>query len=384
MSQVKAKVEAELADIKKLIADKFEDLKKGRATEAEFKTFTEKADAQFEAIEAKLNRSPVIDTKIVNDGLTPEVKAFLGLCRGGYDPLTPEEKALVRPTEIKAMGTTEDPSVGYLMARELATTIRGKLTEFSPIRQLATVQTIGVGELSEPKEGTDTVTAAWSDETLTAGDVKFDMDKFIPHDLDALLTPHRNALMDSNYNLDQWITQQVSKKFAVKEGTAFVSGASTVQPEGLLTNADIAATNSGDANLLLANGIIALKYALPDFYASRGTWIMRRSTVKAIRILVDGASRYLWGPSLIEKSPETLLGDPIIECPDMPAVAANAYPIIYGDFKAGYKIVDREGITMQRLVEAYAVQKLVGLLFTSRLDGQVVLAEALVKQKVSA
>jgi len=111
---------------------------------------------------------------------------------------------------------------------------------------------------------------------------------------------------------------------------------------------------------------------------------MKRSTVGKIRKLKDNDGQYMWQPSLQAGQPSTLLGYPIVEAVDMPDVAANSYPIMFGDFRAAYMIVDRINIEVQRLVELYATQGLVGFLFRKRVDGQVILPEAVRKFKIAA
>jgi HK97 family phage major capsid protein len=79
--------------------------------------------------------------------------------------------------------------------------------------------------------------------------------------------------------------------------------------------------------------LIDLFHALPTFYAQNATWAMNRTTLGAVRKLKDGQGRYLVDIGGMGNTPvTTLLGRPVLECPDMPDVAGNAYPIVFGDF----------------------------------------------------
>lgn len=379
---------ADIEKINKLIKDeqkKHEDLLEGRITKDDFKTFQDKSHTEEEAIkvrlddiETKMDRPPAPGPDEDKGDKKPseEVKAFMKYVR--------EDKAGLEPDELKLMKISDDVSAGYTAPIEISRQIIKKLTELSKIRQITEVQTIGGAGIEFPKEGDDTVTVAWDDETLAAGDYKFKMEKWDPKNLRALVTPHKNLLRDSMFNLEQYIVDKTAEKYNRKEGAAFISGPGTpARPEGMLTHADVQIQVSGDASVLKPDGIVKLFYKLPEGYVSNAKFLMKRVTVQDIRLFKDTQERYIWQPSYQLGQPELLLGKPIIEDPDMPTVAGNAYPILFGDFKQAYLIVDRQQIEMQRLVEKYALEGLIGLLFWKRMDAQVRNADAIVKQKIS-
>ena len=379
---------ADIEKINKLIKDeqkKHEDLLEGRITKDDFKTYQDKSHTEEEAIktrldeiETKMDRPPAPAPGEDKGDKEPseEVKAFMKFVR--------EDKAGLEPDELKLMKISDDVSAGYTAPIEISSQIIKKLTELSKIRQIAEVQTIGGAGIEFPKEGDDTVTVAWDDETLAAGDYKFKMEKWDPKNLRALVTPHKNLLRDSMFNLEQYIVDKTAEKYNRKEGAAFISGPGTpARPEGMLTHADVQIQVSGHATTLLADGIIKLFYKLPEGYVSNAKFLMKRVTVQDIRLFKDTQEHYIWQPSYQMGQPELLLGKPIVEDPDMPTVAGNAYPILFGDFKQAYLIVDRQQIEMQRLVEKYALEGLIGLLFWKRMDAQVRNADAIVKQKIS-
>ena len=374
----------DIEKINKLIADErnhYEDTLKGRISEADFKAYQEKSAAaeleikkKIDELEIKLKTAAVIGAVGDAKEKSPEAKAFLNYIRKGH----------VASEEQKLMRVSEDVTGGYVAPIEFRARLIELLVELSPIRQIASVETIGGSGVEFPKEGVDSVTAAWPDESLVAGDYKFALEKLEPFELRALVTPKRTLLEDAAFNVEEYIQRKTAEKFAKKEGLAFVSGNGVSKPEGLLANTGVTAVNSGHATLLTSDGIINLAYSLPDYYAKNAKFVMKRSTVLAVRLFKDTTNRYIWEPSYQAGQPSTLLGYPIIEAVDMPAVAAGAWPILFGDFKAGYMIVDRADVVMQRLLEVYATQGLVGFLFWKRVDAQVMLAEAIRKQVVSA
>lgn len=109
---------------------------------------------------------------------------------------------------------------------------------------------------------------------------------------------------------------------------------------------------------------------------------MNRSTQRLLRKLKDGEGNYLWQPSYVLGQPATLAGYPVTEMPDMPNVAANAVPIMFGDFKQGYQIVDRIGIRVLR--DPYTKKPYVLFYTTKRVGGGLRNPEPLRGFKISA
>jgi HK97 family phage major capsid protein len=144
----------------------------------------------------------------------------------------------------------------------------------------------------------------------------------------------------------------------------------------------IALVNSGAAAALTSDGIIDLIYSLPSAYAGNARFIMNRNTQGVARKLKDGQGNYLWQPSFVVGQPATLAGYPLIEVPDMPNVAANAVPIMFGDFKQGYQIIDRIGIRVLR--DPYTNKPYVQFYTTKRVGGGLLNPEPLKALKISA
>jgi HK97 family phage major capsid protein len=125
-------------------------------------------------------------------------------------------------------------------------------------------------------------------------------------------------------------------------------------------------------------------YALPAPYRSAGTWVCNGTTLGLIRQIKDDQGRYIWQPGLAAGQPETIFGRPVVEAPDMPDVAANAYPLAFGDFGSAYRIVDR--IALSLLVNPYvmAVKGITRIHATRRLGAGVIMPSAIRKLKYAA
>mgnify|MGYP001581747064 CR=1 FL=1 len=334
----------------------------------------------------KFHRTPVNDlpyaTGEVGDadkGAKPgSTKAYQAFLRKGVDQLS--------PVEHKTLAMDSDTSGGVFMPVNKSSQIIELLTVISPIRELASVETIGQGDSFEvPKEGSTAFTSGWVSErgsrtATTTG--TFAMEKVPVHEGYAAPRISQKTLDDAAFDIEGWINRKLTERFAVDEGTAFVSGTGVGQPQGLLTISGVTAVNSGSATLIKADGMINLFYGLPDAYARNATWLMRRATVGAVAILKDGVGNYLWRPGLEAGTPNTILNAPYRECPDMPAVAASVYPVIFGDIKRAYLVVDRQDMVVLR--DPYSAKPLVEFYTTRRVGGQPVLTEAYQKLYISA
>jgi len=192
-------------------------------------------------------------------------------------------------------------------------------------------------------------------------------------------------LEDSVFNIEQEILDNCTEQFAKAEGSAFVNGSGVGQPEGLLTNAGISATNqvTSATGAITAAGLIQIWADLKTVYSQQATWLLNRQSIASVRSLVDLQNRYLWEPGLADGTPPNLLGSPYVEVPDMPNIpsvaSTTSYPIMYGNIKRGYMIVDRINVVVRRLQERYAESGQIAYLVRKRVGGQVVLPEAIRK-----
>jgi HK97 family phage major capsid protein len=358
-----------------------EEVKKFGAPLGETKAAIDGFNARIDALEAKLKRPAVAVAGSVEMTEHDEQyrKAFNSYFRKG-------EKN-VSELEMKTLTSDSNPDGGFLLPRNVRAGIVERLQQFSPIRTLASIETIGIGDsLDVPKEGATNFDAGWTSERGTRSETAsgtFGLDNVPTFEQYAKPKASQKMLDDSAFDVEAWITRKVDQRFAIIEGTAFVNGNGVTQPEGLMSNADILSVNSGDAATLTADGVINLYHALPEPYAVRSTFLMRRASVGIIRTFKDPATgAYLWQPALQAGNPASILGQPYMEAIDMPAVAGGAFPILFGDFKSGYLIVDRMGVRVLR--DPYSSKPFIEFYTTRRVGGQVILAEAFRKQKVSA
>lgn len=280
-------------------------------------------------IKAKLNRPTAANNNQPEAQNDNEQKAFANFLRG--DDL--DRKAL----------TVASDAPGYVLApEETSGEFIRNLVEFSPVRGIADVRSTGSHTIILPKRLTVT-NAKWKGEAVAseASEPTFDQMEFSVKEMTTHVDVGNWLIEDASHDVEAEIRLALAEDFGAKEGLAFVNGAAALEPKGFMQEAAIANSINGHATNLNADALIKLMYSLPGVYRNRGTWAMNGTTLAVIRTLKDGNGNYLWQPSYQAGQPETILGRPVVELLDMPDVAANAFPIIFGDFKAGYRIYDR-------------------------------------------
>ena len=313
-----------LADLTKTVDD--------RLTEVEKKADPAPLIARLDKLEAKANR-PGGKTEDKDAQADTERKAFVEYLRSGT-------------AEGKALTTASDTANHILAPEQVEAEFLRNLVEFSPIRTIADVRSTSAGKVILPKR-TSVTNALWVGETtartgsqpaFAQGDIEIrELATFVDMSL---------QLSEDSANVLTEVNLALAEDFGQKESLAFVKGAGALEPSGFMTDADIAVTENGHVANLDPDALIALMYALPATYRLAGTWVMNGATLAAIRKLKDGHGNYLWQPSYQAGQPQTILGRPVIEAVDMPDIAADAEPVIFGDFKRGYRIYDRLSLSI--------------------------------------
>ena len=354
--------------------DRFEDInQKLTLAQQEQKQVQEKLDT-FETL---LKRPEAgVEAKQID----MSVKAFDKWLRKGKDNMDVDE--------VKALTVSDDTAAGFLAPPEYVRELIKTLTEISPMRSIARVRATSQKSVQMPSR-TATFTAQWVAESGTRSETTgytTQLEEIPTHELYALVDISEQELEDSVFNLEAEMQQEFADQFAKAEGLSMVSGDAVGKPEGVLTNSSVGTTNSGSGTLLTGDGLIDLVHAVKSPYGANGTFIFNRTTLAAIRKLKDTAGQYVFqaGMMLTAGVPNTILGYPYVEMPDMPDVAGSAKPVAFGDFSRGYMVVDRVALSVLRDPFTQATSGNVRYVARRRVGGQVVLAEALRTQTISA
>ncbi|BFU90150.1 MAG: phage capsid protein [Nitrospira sp.] len=365
-------------------------LAEGKQTQVQWNEKLQKLNDRMDELDTKLNRRPAPQRSAKDEQdekAATRKAAFLNFCRYGLEGMSAEEKSLLAkdslPGERKSLSSPQ--GVEYLASPEVTNDILKGVIEFSPIRTVARVRTTSAKSVKLRKR-TGTFAAAWIAKTGTRAEttgLKYGLEEVPTHELYALVDIPFEDLEDSDFNLEAELNLEASEQFGVAEGLSSVSGDGTGEWEGLLTNAAMSFTVSGDANLITGDGLIQLYVDVKDAYARNGMWMLKRDTIGKVRKLKDSQGQYIWMPGLASALPSTILDRPYVEAVDMPVIAANAFPVLFGDFRRGYTVIDRVQIAVIRDTYTQASNGAVRFHFRKRSGGQVVNVEAIRKLKIS-
>ena len=292
------------------------------------------------------------------------------------------------PSVVNALQEGTDSEGGYLVPDEYERTLVEALEEENVFRQLAKVIRTSSGDRKIPVVATKG-TASWIDEegAYTESDDSFGQVSIGAYKVDTMIKVSEELLNDSVFDLESYIAKEFARRIGAKEEEAFFTGDGSGKPLGVLAATGGAETGvtAASSTAITADELMDLFYSLKSPYRKKAVWVLNDSTIKAVRKLKDSTGQYLWQPSLMAGTPDTLLGRPVKTSAYMPVIAAGAKTIAFGDFSY-YWIADRQGRSFKRLNELYAANGQVGFLGSQRVDGKLVLSEAVkvLAQKASA
>ena len=220
--------------------------------------------------------------------------------------------------------------------------------------------------------------AAWIDEggALTFGDATFAQISLDAHKPHVAVKVTEALLYDNAFGLESYTIAQFAKALGNAEEDAFLNGDGTGKPLGLLAatgGAQTAVTTAGAS--ITADEVIDLVYALKRPYRKNAAFLTNDQTLAVLRKLKDNNGQYLWQPSYQAGEPDRLFGYAIHTSPYFPTVTAGKPAIAFGDFSY-YDIGDRGTRSFAELKELFAGNGMVGFVAKERVDGKLVLPEA--------
>jgi HK97 family phage major capsid protein len=214
------------------------------------------------------------------------------------------------------------------------------------------------------------------DETreIPTSDGSFGQVTLSAYKLATMIKVSHELLSDSAFPLESFLAQDFGRRMGTLEEEAFLMGDGIKKPTGVLKNAQIGAT-AVKATDITFDEVMDLYHSLKSPYRNKAVFIANDMTIKTLRKLKDGNGQYLWQPSIVAGTPDTILGRPIYVSGYMPVIAASAKAMVFGDFSY-YWIADRQGRTFERLQELFSATDQVGFKATQRVDGILTLPEA--------
>lgn len=307
-------------------------------------------------------------------------------------------RASLSPEERRAADTLTGAAGGFAVPEIIAREIARLGKDISPIRSISRVVTVGspdykelvdvggssFGWVGETDARPETNTAALAEVTPTFGMAY------------AYPKASEESLQDMFFNVEDWLINSAAEEIAAGEGAAFISGNGTKKPTGFLTGTPVAtadATRAFGALQYVASGQAAamptnldvfntLVYSLRARYRANARWVTSKAILGSLRGYKDTTGQYLWQPSVAAGQPATFMDYPIVEAEDMPAVAANAFPLAFGDFREGYLIADLAGMRITR--DEITTPGYVKFYVRKRVGGKVKNSQAIKLLKIAA
>ena len=280
--------------------------------------------------------------------------------------------------EARALQEGTDSEGGFLTETVLERRLVQTLQDQNIMRQLSMViNTTSDRNISvESTVGTATWTA--EEAAYTESDAAFSQISLGAYKIATIMKVSEELMQDSIFDMDSYVGTNFGRRIAEAEEAAFVAGNGSSKPTGATAGASAGVT-AASATAITSNEILDLLYSLKRQYRRGASFLMNDSTIKAIRQLKDSNGQYLWQPALSAGDPDTIGGRPVFASYDMPAATSGLVSVLFGDFKMGYMIADRGTTSFQRLNELYSANGQVGFRAYRRVDGKVVLSEAIKK-----
>lgn len=353
------------------------------ANDSESKELEQKAHNEFTAY---LRKGTAISQE-VSEGV---IRSFLSKSRYGQD-----ETAL--EAEVKSLLAGSDPDGGYFIRPERSATMIRRIFETSPVRTYANVETTSTDVLDFIIDDDEADTGGWVGEVdarANTGTPKIGELSIPVQEQFAQPLATQKMLDDAGFDVEGWLSGKVTDRMSRTENTAFVVGDGARKPRGILTYPNwttpdtyqrgaIEQIESGAATTFTGDGLKAIQNATKEAYQPNAIWAIKRISFLDIITLKDDDGAYIFERRFINERDEMrLLGKPVVFFDDVPAVAADALAAIYGDFQAGYTVVDRLGFRVIR--DIYTQKPFIKFYTTKRTGGDVTNYEALKIQVIAS
>lgn len=263
-----------------------------------------------------------------------------------------------------------DADGGYLVPEEYDSRLIDVLEEENIMRSLAT--TITTSGQHKINIAATKPAAAWIEEggTLSFGDATFDQIYLDAYKLHVAIKVTEELLYDNAFNLENYIITQFGKALGNAEEDAFLNGDGKGKPIGIFDSTGGGNVIGTLTAAIKSDDMLDLVYGLKRPYRKSSSFIMNDSTLALLRKLKDNNGAYIWQPSYKEGEPDRVLGYAVNTSPYAPRNA-----IAFGDYRY-YNIGDRGSRSFAELRELFAGNGMVGFVAKERVDGKLILPEA--------
>ena len=291
-----------------------------------------------------------------------------------------------------ALSVGVDQNGGFTVPDEFERQLVQALEENNIFRSLAKTIRTNSGTRTIPI-ATDSGSASWIEEgaAIQESDMSFSQETLSAYKLGCMIKVSNELLNDSAFDIAAHIAHRFGVRFGNAEEDAFINGTgpsanpqtTPSQPTGILTSLTPTAGNTtANAQTVHFDNIYKLYYSLKSPYRRNASFLCNETLLLQLMLIKDKNDNYIWKPGLEIGKPDTILGRPIYTSGYMPAITGTATQdkskkvLLFGDFSY-YWIADRQNRTLKRLNELYAVTDQVGFIGTQRVDGKLILPEAM-------
>jgi HK97 family phage major capsid protein len=287
------------------------------------------------------------------------------------------------PDVFNVLQTGIDTDGGYLVPEAYEAEILKLLYAADPLRRVATVMTLSTDKNIPVQTGG--VSFSWVGENGAFNAVNPSVGRVIlsAHKLGGYIPVSTEMLQDSLSNVESFVRDVAVTAVSQLENAAYTTGSGAAQPEGLFTVSEVAGTSISNTTgavsataAITGDNFIDIFHALAVSHRTNAKWLMADAMVKLVRKLKDLDGQYIWQPGLIAGAPDTILTKEVLVSEFAPNPAVSTKSIVFGDFSR-YTIVDRLGMSMQRLNELGALNGQVYFLTQKRTDGRLTDANAI-------
>lgn len=271
-----------------------------------------------------------------------------------------------------------DADGGYLVPEEYDRRLIDVLEEENIMRSLGT-KIVTSGEHKINIAATKPA-AAWIEEggALQFGDATFDQKILDAFKLHVAIKVTEELLYDNAFGLEDYIIMQFGKALANAEEDAFLNGDGSGKPTGIFDEKNGGQVISTLTAALKSDDLLDLVYGLKRPYRKRASFVLNDATLAQIRKLKDNNGAYIWQPSYQAGEPDRVLGYEIHT-----SAYAPTDGIAFGDYSY-YNIGDRGSRSFKQLNELFAGNGMIGYVAKERVDGKLILPEAVQIMKLKA
>ena len=328
---------------------------------------------EIEASLGTASRMPVQEKPVMGASIAPHrddeqyARAFWNMVRGDY-----------MPDLVNVLQVGKDTEGGYTVPDEFHRKLVEALDDNNIMRSLGHVMHTGSGIYKIPV-ATDTCEGVWFEEgeDIPETNTAFSQVTLSAFKVGAIIRVSNELLNDSAFDIASYVARRFGVAMGHAEEKAFIVGTGVKQPTGLMSDregAEVGVTAAAQDRITF-DDVYKLYYSLRAPYRSKAAFLCNEDIVLQLMLMKDGNGNYVWRPSLDVGKPDTVLGRPIHTSAYVPKVGAGAKVMAFGDFSY-YWVADRTTRTFKRLNEAYARSDQVGFLTTQRVDGKLILPEA--------